>query len=124
MRRNWLEWVILVVSVAAIVGLAGYLAIRTLAGEGAPPSIVAEVDPAMGADGPTGWTVPVVIRNDGDGAVRALTIEARAEVAGSSETSALGIDLLGPHSETEGAIGFTARPDGPIEIRVVSFEVP
>ena len=124
MKRNWLEWVILVVSVAAILGLAAYLGLQALTADDAPPVVVATVDTGAGLEGETGWSAPMTVRNDGDRAVRVLTLEATAEVAGSTETSSLTVDLLGPHSETDGTIGFSARPDGPVEVRVVSFEVP
>jgi uncharacterized protein (TIGR02588 family) len=124
MKRNWLEWLILAVSVAAIAGVAGYLAIAALDGDPAPPTIVAEVDVGAGAEGPTGWTAPILIRNDGGQAARTLTIEARAEVDGTEETSTLTVDLLGPQSDTEGTVGFSGPPSGPIALRVVSFEVP
>ena len=123
MRRNPLEWAILVVSVVAIVGIVGYLLVDAVGGRDSPV-IAAEIDAAAGMEGPTGWTAPARIRNDGGSGVRQLVLEATAMVDGAEEASALTVDLLAAMSEVELVVGFSAAPTGPVEVRVVGYEVP
>lgn len=44
MSRNWLEWVVLVVSAALLVGVVGFLVVDGLRDEGTPPRPVATLD--------------------------------------------------------------------------------
>ncbi len=124
MRRNPLEWAILIVSIAAILGVVGYLLVDAVAGPHDEPRIVAEVGMGAGAEGPTGWTAPVTIRNEGGTAVRALVLEATAMVDGAEEASVLTVNLLASMSDVELFVGFSAAPAGPVEVRIVGYEVP
>lgn len=123
MRRNWLEWAILVASVTSIVVLAGYLGLRTLSGAG-PAQIAIEARYAEARLTAVGWEVPVTIRNDGGSPATTVALEATAMVAGKEETSEIVIDLLAPGVETEVVIGFAARPDGEVGFRLVGYEAP
>lgn len=124
MRRNPLEWAILIVSVAAIAGIGAYLLVDALGGPREPARVVAEVQTAQATEGPLGWTAPVIIRNEGGEGATGLLLEATATVDGAEETSQLTVDLLGPMSEAEVTVGFTGVPAGAVDIRVVAFEVP
>ena len=123
MRRNWLEWAILVASVVAIVVLAGYLGIEAVAPDG-PPEISVVPQRASGRETTLGWEMPVVVRNGGGSPAVAVTIEATASVAGKPETSELVVDLVAPGSEVELVAGFSAAPDGDVAFRLVGYEAP
>ena len=124
MRRNWLEWAILAVSIAVIVMLVGYLAIAGLSGSG-PPALRAEVGPAGAAAGPDGgWLVPVEVRNDGGTAAVGIVVEGTATVSGEEEVSELTIDVLAAESEVQVVLGFGGQPDGDISLRIVGYETP
>lgn len=122
MRRNWLEWSILAVSVAVVAALVGYLLFAGFSDSG-PAVIRAEV--ADGADGPDGgWLVPLTVRNEGGRAAVSIIVEGTATVAGEEESSEVTIDLLAADSEVELTLGYSQEPDDGIQLRVVGFESP
>jgi len=89
MKRNSLEWAILVISVAVVVALVGYLLVSGLANDG-PAMIRAEVTAAEAAEGPGGgWLVPVTVHNEGEKAAVSIVVEGTAIVAGTEESSEL-----------------------------------
>lgn len=124
MRRNALEWLILAGSVAALVGLAGYLVVQVVTGPADAPRIVAELQVDAASDGPSGWSAPLVVRNEGGEAARAIAIEVTAEVAGREEVASIALDLLAPVSEATVVIGFSGPPSGDPVVRVAAYEVP
>lgn len=124
MRRNWLEWAILVSSVAVVVALVGYLLVSGLV-NGGPAVIRAEVTAAEAAEGPDGgWIVPLTVHNEGGKAAVSIVVEATATIAGADESSELSIDLLAAGSEVDLFLGFSGRPEGEVQVRVVGFETP
>ena len=124
MRRNWLEWAILAVSIAVVVALVGYLAVAGLSGS-RPAQIRAEAAPAAGVIGPDGgWLVPVTVRNDGGIAAMTVVLEGTASVAGVDEVSEITVDVLPAESDVEVVLGFSGEPDSDVELRIVGFETP
>ena len=124
MKRNWLEWAILAISVAVVVALVGYLLVAGLSNAG-PAMIRAEVAAAEAADGPDGgWLVPLIVRNEGGTAAVSIVVEGTATVAGTQESSELTIDLLAADSAVELVLGYSEEPDGEVQVRVVGFETP
>lgn len=124
MKRNWLEWAILAISVAVVVALVGYLLVSGLSNRG-PAMIRAEVSAAEAADGPDGgWLVPLIVRNEGGTAAVSIVVEGTATVAGTQESSELTIDLLAADSAVEVVLGYSDEPDGEVQVRVVGFETP
>lgn len=123
MKRNVVEWTVLVVSVAAIVVLVGALVLEGLRGGGPPdPAVTLHAD--RGDASAHGWTLPATVRNVGDEAAEEVAIEASAEVAGTTETSELVIDFLPVGTAVEAAFSFSGEPAGEVTVRVVSFTVP
>lgn len=123
MRQNWLEWVVLGVSAVVIVALVGYLAV-TAVSTATPPavSVVAHPDEAEMTD--AGWEVPVTVGNDGGEAAATIVVEATATVAGETETAELVVDLLGPGTQEELMLRFSAAPEGELELRVLGYTRP
>lgn len=124
MNRNWLEWTILAVSAAIVVVLVGYLVTTGLSSSG-PALIQAAVVPEEATDGPDGgWLVPLVVRNAGGTAAVSIVIEGSATIDGVDEASQVTIDLLAADSEVVLVLGYSARPDDEVSVRVVGFETP
>jgi uncharacterized protein (TIGR02588 family) len=124
MKRNWLEWAILVISIAAVVALVGFLLVSGFA-NGGPAVIRAEITAEGAADGPDGgWLVPLVLRNDGGRPALSTVVEGTASVAGTEESSELTVDILAAGSKVDLVFGFSGRPEGKIRVRVVGFETP
>lgn len=124
MRKNWVEWLALGVSVAAIAIVVGLLVLEGLTGSRTRAMPSAVLDPDGGYATDIGWVVPAVVRNDGDAPAERVVLEARARVAGEQELSTLEIDFLPAESEVELAFGFSAEPEGEITVRIVGFQVP
>ena len=123
MRQNWLEWAVLVVSCAVIVALVGYLAMTAVSTPSPPAiSVLGHLDEARSTD--AGWELPVTVRNEGGEAAALVAIEGAATVAGEVETSELEIDLLGPGTQAELVLVFSAAPDGDVHLRLVGYRHP
>ena len=124
MNRNWLEWLILLVSTGLVLALVGYLLVSGLSSRG-PAAIRTEVISSEAVDNPDGgWLAPLIVRNEGGTAAGAIVVEATAMVDGTEEASQLTVDLLAADSEVELVLGFSGRPTGEVEVRVVGFETP
>ena len=124
MRRNWVEWLALAISVAAIVGVVGFLAVDGLTDAGRPPEPRVELVPDAAYGTSSGWIVPATVTNDGDRPAVALVLRATATVGGSEEESEVTIDFLPPGTDVEISFGFSAEPDGDVTITTVGFRLP
>jgi uncharacterized protein (TIGR02588 family) len=122
-RRNALEWAVLIISVVAIVALVGVLIAEGL-NEGRPASPSIELRQADARQAPAGWIIPADATNDGDEAAVAVVFEASAQVAGEQETSEIEIDFLPGSTSVEVAFAFSAQPDGEVSVRLVGFRLP
>ncbi|MBA3777999.1 MAG: hypothetical protein H0X16_01595 [Chloroflexi bacterium] len=123
MKRNWLEWLVLGLSVVAIGGLVAFLFLDGLSEE-TPPSPVAEIHLEKAHTSDLGWYAPVTVTNQGDEAAEAIVLEASADVDGSEEVSEVDIDYLPAGTDVEVEIGFSAEPDSEIQLRIVGFRLP
>jgi uncharacterized protein (TIGR02588 family) len=124
MRRNLLEWLALGASALAIALVAGYLVIDGLTGSSAAPQPTVSLHESAGRETELGWSVPATLTNTGGEAAEAVVVEATAQVAGKQETSEYEVDFLPSRSEVEIEFGFSARPDGAIEVRLIGFRRP
>jgi uncharacterized protein (TIGR02588 family) len=123
-RRNGLEWLILVASLAAIVGVVGFLVVEAVADGGRPASVGATADVDRGSPAENGWLIPVRVYNLGGSAALSVAVEVTAIVDGTEEASELTVDVLAGGSEVELLAGFSAEPDGVVAVRVVGLETP
>ena len=124
MRRNGLEWLILVASLAAIVGVVGFLVVEAVADGGRPAQVGATADVERGSAADSGWLIPVRVYNRGGSAALSVAVEVSATVDGAEETSELTVDVLAGGSEVELLAGFSAEPDGGVAVRIVGLETP
>jgi uncharacterized protein (TIGR02588 family) len=124
LKRNTLEWAILVTSGTLVVALVGYLLVSGMTNSS--PAVIRLEDKATEAtNGPDGgWLVPLTVRNEGGKAAVSIVVQGNASVAGSAESSELTIDVLAADSEVELVLGFSGRPDGEVQVRVVGYETP
>jgi uncharacterized protein (TIGR02588 family) len=124
MRKNWVEWVALGVSLVAIAAVVGFLVIDGLTQGASRAMPRAELDPGGGYATELGYVVPATVRNDGDAPAERIVLEASARVDGEQQTSTFEIDFLPAASEVEVYFGFDAEPEGEVKVRVVAFGVP
>lgn len=124
MKRNTLEWAILVTSVTLVVALVGYLLVSGMTNSSSAV-IRLEATAAEATEGPDGgWLVPLTVHNEGGKAAVSIVVEGNASVAGSEESSELTVDVLAADSEVELVLGFSGRPEGEVQVRVVGYETP
>ena len=124
MKRNALEWVILIASLAAIIGVVGYLIVEAVVDGGRPASVVAVADTDRGTASNGGWLIPVRVSNSGGSAALSVAVEVTAMVDGAEEVSESTVDVLAGGSEVELLAGFSAEPEGELAIRLVGLETP
>lgn len=124
MRRNWLEWVVLLTSAGVLVALVGFLLVEGISDDGRPPMPVVTLDRSAAYEGADGWYVPAVVRNEGDQAAEAVVVRAEGTVEGSVEEAEVEIDYLPAGSEVEITFGFSAEPEGEVRTRAIGFRLP
>lgn len=123
MKRNAVEWAVIIVSVLSIAALVSVLVIEGL-NESTPPDPSIEMRAAEARQGELGWIVPVTVTNQGDHAAEAVVIEATAQVDGEIETSELEVNFLPAGSEVEVVFAFSAVPATEVTFRLVGYRVP
>ncbi|MEO7296779.1 MAG: hypothetical protein ABIZ57_11635 [Candidatus Limnocylindria bacterium] len=124
MRQNWLEWVVLGVSAAAVAGLVGFLVVDGLTDAGRPPEPVITLQTDAAYDVGEGWILPALATNEGDEAAEALAVRATAMVEGVEEESEISIDYLPAGTDVEFSFGFSAQPDGDVTVSILGFRLP
>lgn len=124
MRRNWLEWIVLVTSAIALAGLVGFLVVDGARDEGRPPQPVVTLDVESAYRVAAGWLLPATVTNDGDATAEAVVLRATASVGGEVEESELTVDYLPVGTAVEITFGFSDEPDGEVSVHVVGFRLP
>ena len=123
MKRNVVEWAVLVASVAAILVLVGVLLIAAL-GESQPADPRVELRAGEARAGALGWIMPATVTNGGDEAAEDVVLEASATVAGQTETSEVVVEFLPAQTAVEIAFAFSAKPDDAVSVRLIGFRLP
>jgi uncharacterized protein (TIGR02588 family) len=125
MKRNPLEWGVLIVSVLAVVVLVGYLLVVALTGPTQGVMLTLRVDEAAPAPDGVTWQVPVAVTNEGDQAALGVVIEAVALVGTEEVSAELTVDLVPPGGSSVSLVfAFTGPPEADVTARVVGFERP
>ncbi|MGH9166715.1 MAG: hypothetical protein ACRD02_02640 [Acidimicrobiia bacterium] len=124
MRRNWLEWAVLGLSVAAIAGVTGFLVVDGVTTDVSPPDPVVEVHLDRARHATMGWIVPLTVTNRGQQAAEAVVIEGIAVIAGEEEIRQLEIDFLPSETQVELEMAFSAPPEGGVLVRLVGYRLP
>ena len=123
MRRNIVEWLVLVGGALSVLALVAALVGQSI-GSSRPPVIEATVlvDEAAASD--LGWTVPVEVRNVGGRSAAGVVIDAVATVGGVEEVASVDIDLLAGSGRAVRVIAFSAEPEGDVQLRLVGYTAP
>lgn len=123
-RANWLESLVLIVSVVAVLAVVGFLVVDGFLDDGRPPEPVITLrhENAYASDG--GWFVPADVFNRGDSAAEAVVLRATATVADTEEESEVTLDYLPAGTRVAIAFAFSAEPDGDVSVHPVGFRLP
>ena len=124
MRQNWLEWVVLGVSAAVVIGLVGFLIVDGITDEGRPPAPRVTLIAEAAYVAPGAWILPATVTNDGDRAAEQLVLRATAMVDGVEEENEVTVDYLPPGTDVQVSFGFSAEPEGEVTVETVSFRLP
>jgi uncharacterized protein (TIGR02588 family) len=122
-KRNVIEWSVLVASVAGIVLLVAVLVAEGLT-EGRPADPVVELRPAEARQGTLGWIIPGTVSNGGDEAAEAVILEASAVIGSEPETSEIEVNYLPAGTTVEVAFAFSRQPASEVTVRLVGYRVP
>jgi uncharacterized protein (TIGR02588 family) len=121
---NWLEWTVLAVSAALVLGAAGVLGWEAARGEDGPPVVtVAAGEPRPMAGG---WAVPVAVRNRSGATAANVVVEVQLGEGPAAPRGELQVPFLPKGSERSGWVAF-AEPPGPgrePRVRVIGFGKP
>jgi len=71
-----------------------------------------------------GWSIPGTLTNAGRDAAEDVVVEVKAMVDGEEETSEIEIPFLPGGSSVDVELGFSDRPEGEIQSRLVGYSVP
>lgn len=123
MRQNALEWAALAVSAVAI-GLVAILLIMEGLSATVQPDPTLVLRPEEGRSIALGWSVPGMLSNPGRDAAEDVVVEVTATVDGVEETSEIEVLFLPGGSSVDVQFGFSDRPEGEIESRLVGYTEP
>ena len=123
MRHNALEWAALTVSALAI-GLVAILLMLEGLGATVPTDPALALRPEEGRAIALGWSIPGTLTNAGRDAAEDVVVEVKAMVDGEEETSEIEIPFLPGGSSVDVELGFSDRPEGAIQSRLVGYSVP
>jgi uncharacterized protein (TIGR02588 family) len=119
--RNWVEWAIVALSAGAVAGIVGFLLLDAATDAGGPPAPVVRLHPERAYEIPAGWMLPATAANKGDRSAQALLLVASATVDGEAEEAEVSVDYLPGGSQVQVTFGFSAEPEGEIDVRVSGF---
>jgi uncharacterized protein (TIGR02588 family) len=125
LQKNWLEWLVFVLSLVLVIWTLGYLVYDGVTSAKTPANIQLE----LGKLKPQAnyFMIPVSVTNSGDTTAETVQIEVTLENSGQEqEASQLEIGFLPRRSKREGWVTFKTDPRTVEEmtVRVLGFEQP
>ena len=125
MRSNWVEWLVLTVSLAVIIGVAGFLVVEAILDDGQPASPMVRLYLDQLYETPAGWVLPATVSNQGDEPAEQVVLAAESSTAeGGGQESRVEVDYLPPGTSVEVAFAFAERPAEPVQVRLIGFRRP
>lgn len=125
LQKNWLEWLVFVVSFAIVLFTLVYLVYDSATSAKTPANIELELGtPQQQANR---FIIPVSVTNSGDTTAETVQIEVTLENSGKEQENAqLEIAFIPRHSKRKGWVTFKTNPRTVEEIttRVLGFEQP
>lgn len=125
LEKNWVEWVVFVVSLVLVGSTLAYLAYDAATLGDAPPSI--EVRTGEPLQRPHNFVIPVTVINHGDQTAEGVHIEVVLESGGEKKEQAeFQVAFLPRRSTREGWVAFQLDPRTVerVKARVTGYEKP
>ncbi len=115
--RPTLEWVVGIISAAAVAGILGFLGREAIVGETQPPNLVATIDRVDEVE--QGTLIVVSLSNNGDQAAAEVTLEARFAGAGTEPAQKeIRFDYVAAHGVRQGAFIIEGPAPRPADVRL------
>ena len=123
-QKNWLEWIVFVVSLALVLGTLGYLLYDGATATEAPPSIQVRLGEQQRT--PQNFIVHVAVTNDGGQTAEGVHVEVVLEGAGGeAERGEFVVAFLPRRATREGWVAFRSDPAAArLTARVLGYEKP
>lgn len=122
-RKNWLEWVITIISGILVFFTLGFLIYQMIFQEQTPPNIVVVLGEVSQKD--NAYTIPVQANNEGTATAENVVIEIVFIDGKLEEKAQLSFSYLPGKSSAKGWVTFTKRPEKSfLKTHVVGYTTP
>lgn len=122
-KKNWLEWLITIVSAVLVAFTLGFLIYQLIFEERTPPDIVislGEISPKDDA-----FALPITVTNKGTNTAENVVIEIVSGNGNAKETAQITFAYLAGKSTSSGWVTFTRKPDKTsLKKHVVGYAIP
>lgn len=124
--RSVAEWTTFAISLTILICVVGLITWLSFRGDARPPIITVEAQIEQVRQEESGYYVPVLIRNEGDGTAEDAVIQGELDTGeGQPETVDLTITFLAGGEEVEGTLVFREDPaQGELTTGVASYKSP
>jgi uncharacterized protein (TIGR02588 family) len=124
--RSVAEWTTFAISLVILIGIVGMITWLSFRGEERPPIITVEVQMEQVRQEESGYYVPVLIRNEGDGTVEDAVVQGELDTGqGQPESVDLTVTFLAGGEEVQGTMVFQEDPaQGELTTGIASYKEP
>lgn len=118
-RTPLAEWIVGGLGLLGVVAMLAVLLLEIAVGERAPPAL--SISTGQATPSPTGWVLPVTVRNTGDRTAAGVEVEG----ALGEQTATATLDYVPAQGSAEAGLIFAADPRGQaVRLRVSGYAEP
>lgn len=122
-KKNWLEWLITIISAILVFFTLGFLVYQMIFQERTPPNITVVLGEISQKD--QAFAIPIQANNEGTETAENVIIEIVSENGQEEEKAEITFSFLPGNSSAKGWITFTKRPNiSSLKTHVVGYTTP
>ncbi len=122
-KKNWLEWLVLIISSLLVLGILVFLVHEMIYTEQTPPNITVDFGKTELKEGY--FAVPITAKNIGSETAEDLQIEVINGFGNTEEKALLEFPYLPGNSSVNGWVTFTKNPENqPLVIHILGYATP
>ncbi len=122
-EKNWLEWLVTIISGILVFFTLGFLVYQLIYEKPTPPDIEIILGEISQKDG--GFGIAITAKNKGSQTAENVTIEIAAEATEPGQKARITFDYLPGHSSVKGWAIFSEKPDYEnLKTHVMGYEIP
>ena len=122
-KKNWLEWLITIISGILVFFTLGFLVYQLIFEERTPPNITIVFGEILQKD--QAFAIPIQANNSGTETAENVTVEIFSENGEDEETAQITFSFLPGRSSAKGWITFTKKPEiALLKTHVVGYTTP